>query len=238
MKYSEIKKLATDKLSLELLNEKGFILKKGGLGGGFGFYNHNIENRSLFLSCSISIYGETSIVRSIGGGIIFKEIEYLLIPLLVKTKLMGESADKKTNTTISINKIPGFENLDYSKYQQDIIITDETGVDILVERMKEFYLTIASPAFSAFTSIEQLVPMIANVDVFKINEILHYGILKKAIIYRLCNVKEYEEYINERISLIKKSLDAGDYDPDTPKWYNTFVELKDLLDNTPPKYNL
>lgn len=84
MKYSELKHLATEILSVEIFKEKGFALKKGGLGGGFGFYNHNLENRSIFLGCSISIYGETSIVRSIGGGIIFKEIEYLLIPLLVK----------------------------------------------------------------------------------------------------------------------------------------------------------
>ena len=117
---------------------------------------------------------------------------------------MGESPDKKTNTTISINIIPGFENIDYSKYQQDIIISDETGVDILVERMKEFYLTIASPAF---TSIEQLVPMMENLDFYDFTKNFGMGSqFKKAIIWKLCNRPDYPAYMQDLIDRTEKFL--------------------------------
>ena len=67
MKYSEIKTIATNRLNEELFKSQGFRLRKGGLGGGFGFYNDKFENRVLSVGCGISIYGETSIVRHISG---------------------------------------------------------------------------------------------------------------------------------------------------------------------------
>lgn len=230
--------MATERLGKELLNHHGFKLKKGGLGGGFGFYNHSFDNRSLFIGCSIAKYGEKSIVGHIGGSIIFKEIEYLLIPLLVKNKLMSESADEKTSTTISINDIPSLKDVDFSKYSEDIVIYDETGVSVLVERMKVFYQEIAAPAFESFISIEQLVPIMQSKSVIEISQIFHFGLFTKAIIYRLCNLPDYNTFINERIDAFEKAMTSGDKDIDTLKWYNTLIELKEILDNTEPKYNL
>ncbi|HMU04805.1 MAG TPA: hypothetical protein PJ990_14325 [Saprospiraceae bacterium] len=239
MKYSEIKKIATERLGTELFKQHGFELKKGGLGGGFGFYNHGFENRSLFVGCSIAKYGDTSIVGHIGGGLIFKEIEYLLIPLLVKTKLMGESSDKFTNTTIAINKIHGFENHNFSRFCEEIIIKDESGVKILVDRIKEFYYEIAVPAFDSFISIEKFVPMMENLDFYDFTKIFGMGSqFKKALVWKLCNRSDYEEYMIDLIERTEKFLGPNRDQIEGYKWYNTAVELKAILDNTPAKYNL
>ena len=238
MKYSEIKKIATERLANELFKEQGFILKKGGLGGGFSFRNSLVQDRILVVGCGISKYGETNIVNHVSAGINFLEIEEIFAPIVAKNGLMGSDLKAIDNTTITINKIPSFENHNFSRFCEGIIIKDESGVKILVDRIKEFYYEIAVPAFESFTSIEQLVPMIKDLDVFQIDEILHYGLIKKAIIYKLCNVSEYDNYITERISIIKNTLDSGDYDEVVPKWYNTLVELKEILDKTPAKYNL
>jgi hypothetical protein len=239
MKYSEIKKIATDRLTNELFKEQGFVLKKGGLGGGFGFYNHSFDNRSLFIGCSIAKYGEKSIVGHIGGGIIFKEIEYLLIPLLIKTKFMGESADKVTNTTITINKIPGLENHNFSRFSEEIIIKDESGVEILIDRIKEFYYKTAAPAFAVFTSIEQFVPMMENLDFYDFTKNFGMGSqFKKAIVWKLCNRLDYEEYMIDLIERTEKFLGPNRDQVEGYKWYNTALELKEILDNTKPKYNL
>ena len=235
MNYSEFKEKIINKCN-EFLKKDGYLVKKNTLGATI--FIKRKENEIFSIGSYSNKYGTTIVNRSIGAGITCLEIENIFVPIVVKNGFCGKSLKPDTNPTIGINKIPGFETVDFSKYQEDIVITDEEGVNILASRIKEYYYDIATPAFNAFTSIEQLVPMIKNVDVFKINEILHFGILKKAIIYKLCNVKEYDEYITERIKLLKNSLDQGGYDHDVPKWYNTFIELKQILDNTLPKYNI
>jgi hypothetical protein len=239
MKYSEIKKKATDRLTTDLFNLAGYKLKKGGLGGGFNFRNSNKENRIFIIGCGMSIYGETSILRHISAGIIFLEIEEIFAPLVAKNGLMGADLKSTDNSTIGIPQIPGFENRDYTKYNEDLTITDEIGVDILVDRIKEYYYEFAAPAFDSFTSIEQFVPIIESMTIIELSDYFGSGaIFKKAIIYRLCNHKDYEQYISERIQLLKQRLDGESPDVKTINWYKTAIELKEILDSTPPKYNI
>ncbi len=237
MKYSEIQSIATHRLKNDLFDNIGYKLRKGGYGGGFGFYK-SYELKIISIGCGINIYGDFSVLRHFSSRIMFKEIEELFAPIVSKNGLMGVTKPEE-RTTISSIKIPGFENRDYSRYSEDIRIEDEKGINILVERFKDYYYEIAAPAFESFTSIEQFVPLIKDMDIVALSDYFGMGaIFKKAIIYKLCNVEEYDTFITERILAFEKVISNGQYDIDTPKWYNTALELKDILDKTPPKYNM
>lgn len=239
MKYSEIKKIATERLGSELFKEQGFVLKKGGLGGGFSFRNSLVKDRILVVGCGISKYGETNIVNHISAGIIFLEIEEIFAPIVAKNGLMGSDLKASDNTTIGINKIPGFENHNFSRFSEEIIIKDEFGVEILVDRVKEFYDDVASPAFAAFTTIEQLVPMMEKLEFYDFTKNFGMGSqFKKAIVWKLCNRLDYEEYMIDLIERTEKFLGPNRDQVEGYKWYNTALELKEILDNTKPKYNL
>jgi hypothetical protein len=239
MKYSEIKKTAIDRLTKELFKPKGFKLRKGGLGGGFGYYNDSFENRILRIGCGISLYGENSIVRHVSGGINFREIEEIFVPIVVKHGLMGTSLKVDSNATIGIEIIPNFIDKDYSRYRENITIADESGIEILVERFKEYYQEIAAPAFEAFTSIEQFVPLMENLDFYDFTKNFGMGSqFKKAIVWRICNRPDYNEYMQDLLFRTEKFLGPNRDQMEGYKWYNTAIELKEILDKTIPKYNI
>jgi hypothetical protein len=130
------------------LNDIGFKFKKNTLGA---IIFEKRTNKSIYsIGCYHSKYGATFINRSIGAGITFLEIESIFAPVVVKHKLVGSSLKADTNSTIGINQIPGFENKDYTKYNEDLKIIDEIDVDILVGRIKEYFEEYAAPAFECF----------------------------------------------------------------------------------------
>lgn len=239
MKHSEIRSTAIHRLNKELFGHIGYNQRKLGQGGGFGFNKTIFKNRILRIGCGINIYGETSIVRHISGGINFLEIEEIYVPIVVRFGLMGKSLKVESTSTIGVSKIPNFENLNHTKFTEDIRIEGEKDIDTLVERFKEYYLEIASPAFESFTSIEQFVPLMENLDFYDFTKKFGMGSqFKKAIVWRLCNRTDYEEYMLDLVERTEKFLGPNRDQDEGFKWYNTAIELKKVLDKTPPKYNM
>ena len=236
MNYLEFKELVIKKC-LTFLSDAGFKVKSNTLGAVIFIQKTN--NFIYTLGCYHSKYGNIIINNSIGAGIICLEIENIFAPLAVKNGLCGKSLKPDTNSTLGINKISGFEQMDYSRYQTEIVINNESDVDILVDSIKEYYLTKAVPAFAAFTSIEQLVPMMEKLEFYDFTKNFGMGSqFKKAIVWKLCNKLDCEEYMIDLIERTEKFLGPNRDQVEGYKWYNTALELKEILDNAMPKYNL
>ena len=198
------------------------------------------NQRILSFGCSIAKYGDWQVLGGIGGTINFLEIERIIIPILAKYELMGRGAKINESITIQVYfECMGFEELKNRPQHKGIQIHNKDDVDYVVEAIKTNYLTYTKIGFEKFTSIEQFVPLIEGKDFKQMLPILgQFSYFKKAIILKLTNMQEYQTYINEVIEITEKFMGPNKDSRDGIKWHNAAIELKQILDNTPPIYNV
>ena len=62
--------------------------------------------------------------------------------------------------------------------------------------------------------------------------------MKKAVILKLCNDSNYQEFMDSYFQKQKEYFDEDPEDIDNIRYYNASKELKQVLDNTKPIYNV
>ena len=62
--------------------------------------------------------------------------------------------------------------------------------------------------------------------------------MKKAVILKLCNDSNYQEFMDSYFQKQKEYFDEDPKDIDNIRYYNASKELKHVLDNTEPIYNV
>ena len=73
----------------------------------------------------------------------------------------------------------------------------------------------------------------------ELSEILgQFAPMKKAVILKLCNDSNYQEFMDSYFQKQKEYFDEDPEDIDNIRYYNASKELKQVLDNTKPIYNV
>ena len=62
--------------------------------------------------------------------------------------------------------------------------------------------------------------------------------MKKAVILKLCNDSNYQGFMDSYFQKQKEYFDEAPEDIDNIRYYNASKELKQVLDNTKPIYNV
>jgi len=62
--------------------------------------------------------------------------------------------------------------------------------------------------------------------------------MKKAVILKLCNDSNYQGFMDSYFQKQKEYFDEDPEDIDNIRYYNASKELKEILDNTKPIYNV
>ena len=196
----------------------------------------NILRISFLLSSDVS-KKENVIFFGFNYGVNFLAIEKILVPILVQNNLAGKSynsenvyesfhLEKKTKNKLAKSG---------KKIQNEKDIIDVSNL------FSKFYKEDALPYFEKWHSINVLYEHIKKLP--DTREILsdclgQFWQLKKSIIYRLCNDSSYLEYITSYYKKRKEIFKNHPNEIVAKQYYNAAKELKEILENTKPIYNL
>lgn len=167
--------------------------------------------------------------------IAYPEVEKIIHPILAKNKLFGQSIDYSDvyitfSSTIEIkNQLP----------KEGKKIENDEDIEYVSDLFIRFYQEDALPYFNHWHSITVLYEYIKTKKDEELWDILgQFAPMKKAIIYRLCNDKLALEIMNNYYEEQKGYYQEDSQDEDNIRYYNTSKELKELLENTEPIYNV
>ena len=103
-----------------------------------------------------------------------------------------------------------------------------------------FFNTDALPFFEKWKDLNVLYEYIKDkTEQEKLSEILgQFWQFKKAVILRLCNDSSYEDFMTKFVNRREEILKMRPESIDVQRYYNASKELKQVLDNTKPIYNV
>ena len=171
------------------------------------------------------------------ASIAYPEMENILHPILAKNELFGKyiSTDEISSSFFGEN-----ETFFLDEFRNGILIETEFDVENLINRLTSFFNTDALPFFEKWKDLNVLYEYIKDkTEREELSEILgQFWQFKKAAILRLCNDSSYEDFmtkfVNRREEILKMRLESID----VQRYYNASKELKEILDNTKPIYNV
>ena len=162
----------------------------------------------------------------------FLSIENILVPILAKNNLVGrESSPKDIYNSFFIDsdfKIPTIKkeiksNKDIKQIEDDFYL---------------FFNTDALPFFEKWKDLNVLYEYIKDKTEEELWDILgQFAPMKKAVILKLCNDSNYQEFMDSYFQKQKEYFDEDPEDIDNIRYYNASKKLKQVLDNTKPIYN-
>ena len=161
----------------------------------------------------------------------FIEMELIIIPILTKNKLFGDVKPKKIDESFWVQKDTRYtlsdDGKDISEYEEVINI------------FNLFYKQEALPFFEKWKDLNVLYEYIKDKTEEELWDILgQFAPMKKAVILKLCNDSNYQEFMDSYFQKQKEYFDEDPEDIDNIRYYNASKELKQVLDNTEPIYNV
>lgn len=215
------------------LTNEGFILTKT------KELNNNVSNYRKEQDASIFRIG--FIIKEEDGKnlfwgfsiyINFLSIENILVPILAKNNLVGrESSPKDIYNSFFIDsdfKIPTIKKE----------IKSDKDIKQIEDDFYLFFNTEALPFFQKWKDLNVLYEYIKDKTEEELWDILgQFAPMKKAVILKLCNDSNYQEFMDSYFQKQKEYLDEDPEDIDNIRYYNASKELKQVLDNTKPIYN-
>ena len=215
------------------LTNEGFILTKT------KELNNNVSNYRKEQDASIFRIGfiikeedEKNLFWGFSIYINFLSIENILVPILAKNNLVGrESSPKDIYNSFFIDsdfKIPTIKkeiksNKDIKQIEDDFYL---------------FFNTDALPFFEKWKDLNVLYEYIKDKTEEELWDILgQFAPMKKAVILKLCNDSNYQEFMDSYFQKQKEYFDEDPEDIDNIRYYNASKKLKQVLDNTKPIYN-
>ena len=163
----------------------------------------------------------------------FLSIENILVPILAKNNLVGrESSPKDIYNSFFIDsdfKIPTIKKE----------IKSDNDIKQIEDDFYLFFNTDALPFFEKWKDLNILYEYIKDKTEEELWDILgQFAPMKKAVILKLCNDSNYQEFMDSYFQKQKEYFDEDPEDIDNIRYYNASKELKQVLDNTKPIYNV
>jgi hypothetical protein len=218
----------------KFLKEEGFTLKEEGdktaqllfyskelnfITIGIRFLAEIYENNQFygFVNCN-----QISLVENIVAYILHKNEITAVKPIEVHNTIMTRDYD------------------DYRLLTKGILIDSEEKAKEVCTLFDKFYIQYFFPFYQKWNSLYTLYEFIKDKEGREeLHDILgQFWQFKKAAILRLCNDKNYQEYMNTIYKREKKYFDEDPNDIDNIRYYNAAKELKEVLDKTEPVYNI
>ena len=163
-------------------------------------------------------------------------MENILHPILAKNELFGKyiSTDEISSSFSAEN-----ETFFLDEFRNGILIETEFDVENLINRLTSFFNTDAIPFFEKWKDLNVLYEYIKDKTEEELWDILgQFAPMKKAVILKLCNDSNYQEFMDSYFQKQKEYFDEDPEDIDNIRYYNASKELKQVLDNTKPIYNV
>ena len=216
-----------------LINE-GFILTKT------KELNNNVSNYCKEQDASIFRIGfiikeedEKNLFWGFSIYINFLSIENILVPILAKNNLVGrKSSPKDIYNSFFVDsdfKIPTIKKE----------IKSDNDIKQIEDDFYLFFNTDALPFFEKWKDLNVLYEYIKDKTEEELWDILgQFAPMKKAVILKLCNDSNYQEFMDSYFQKQKEYFDEDPEDIDNIRYYNASKELKQVLDNTEPIYNV
>ena len=161
----------------------------------------------------------------------FIEMELIIIPILTKNKLFGDVKPEKIDESFWVQKDIRYtlsdDGKNISEYEEVINI------------FNLFYKQDALPFFEKWKDLNVLYEYIKDKTEEELWDILgQFAPMKKAVILKLCNDSNYQGFMDSYFQKQKEYFDEAPEDIDNIRYYNASKELKQVLDNTKPIYNV
>ena len=161
----------------------------------------------------------------------FIEMELIIIPILTKNKLFGDVKPEKIDESFWVQKDTRYTLSDDGK--------DISEYEEVVNIFNLFYKEEALPFFEKWKDLNVLYEYIKDKTEEELWDILgQFAPMKKAVILKLCNDSNYQEFMDSYFQKQKEYFDEDPEDIDNIRYYNASKELKQVLDNTEPIYNV
>lgn len=163
----------------------------------------------------------------------FMSIENILVPILAKNNLVGrESSPKDIYNSFFVDsdfKIPTIKKE----------IKSDNDIKQIEDDFYLFFNTDALSFFEKWKDLNVLYEYIKDKTEEELWDILgQFAPMKKAVILKLCNDSNYQEFMDSYFQKQKEYFDEDPEDIDNIRYYNASKELKQVLDNTKPIYNV
>ena len=125
------------------------------------------------------------------------------------------------------------------EFRNGILIETEFDVENLINRLTSFFNTDALPFFEKWKDLNVLYEYIKDKTEEELWDILgQFAPMKKAVILKLFNDSNYQGFMDSYFQKQKEYFDEDPEDIDNIRYYNASKELKQVLDNTKPIYNV
>ena len=161
----------------------------------------------------------------------FIEMELIIIPILTKNKLFGDVKPENIDESFWVQKDRRYTLSDDGK--------DISEYEEVVNIFNLFYKEEALPFFEKWKDLNVLYEYIKDKTEEELWDILgQFAPMKKAVILKLCNDSNYQEFMDSYFQKQKEYFDEDPEDIDNIRYYNASKELKEILDNTKPIYNM
>ena len=161
----------------------------------------------------------------------FIEMELIIIPILTKNKLFGDVKPEKIDESFWVQKDTRYTLSDDGK--------DISEYEEVVNIFNLFYKEEALPFFEKWKDLNVLYEYIKDKTEEELWDILgQFAPMKKAVILKLCNDSNYQGFMDSYFQKQKEYFDEDPEDIDNIRYYNASKELKQVLDNTKPIYNV
>ena len=162
--------------------------------------------------------------------IVYIELESIVMNILSKYDLIGKDYNIIDRPSFNLNEKTLKYNLEKIK---------EENIDKIADEFITFYKQNALPFFEKWKDLNVLYEYIKDKTEEELWDILgQFAPMKKAVILKLCNDSNYQEFMDSYFQKQKEYFDEDPEDIDNIRYYNAAKELKQVLDNTEPIYNL
>ena len=162
--------------------------------------------------------------------IVYIELESIVMNILSKYDLIGKDYNIIDRPSFNLNEKTLKYNLEKIK---------EENIDKIADEFITFYKQEALPFFEKWKDLNVLYEYIKDKTEEELWDILgQFAPMKKAVILKLCNDRNYQEFMDSYFQKQKEYFDEDPEDIDNIRYYNASKELKQVLDNTKPIYNV
>ena len=160
-------------------------------------------------------------------------VENIVANILYKNKITAVKP-KDIYNTIMIR--------DYDEYRlpaDGILIDTEQKSAEVCNLFDRFYNEYFIPFYEKWKDLNVLYEYIKDKTEEELWDILgQFAPMKKAVILKLCNDSNYQGFMDSYFQKQKEYFDEDPEDIDNIRYYNAAKELKQVLDNTKPIYNV
>ena len=162
--------------------------------------------------------------------IVYIELESIVMNILSKYDLIGKDYNIIDRPSFNLNEKTLKYNLEKIK---------EENIEKIANEFITFYKQKALPFFEKWKDLNVLYEYIKDKTEEELWDILgQFAPMKKAVILKLCNDSNYQGFMDSYFQKQKEYFDEDPEDIDNIRYYNASKELKQVLDNTKPIYNV